>query len=129
MPAADTARLVTDDDELAAVRTALLEEHARLTSERASLQAGLEEVIRGSATGSGADQADSGANTFGREHEQVLLGRVGEAMDQTEQALARIAAGSYGKCESCGNSIGAPRLEAYPRAILCVACKQRAERR
>jgi DnaK suppressor protein len=104
-------------------------ELARLTSERESLQAGLDEVIRDSAAGSGDDQADSGAKTFGREQEQGLLDRVAEAVEQTERALARVEQGSYGNCESCGNPIGAARLEAYPRATLCVSCKQREERR
>jgi DnaK suppressor protein len=114
---------------LAAVRNALTEEHARLLIEQSALQAGLEDVIRDSAAGSGDDQADSGAKTFGREHEQVLLDRVAEAVDQTERAIARIDDGTYGDCESCSRPIGAARLEAYPRATLCVACKQREERR
>jgi RNA polymerase-binding transcription factor len=110
-------------------RNALKDEHARLVSEHAALQAGLQEVIRDSAAGSGDDQADSGAKTFGREHEQVLVDRVAEALDQTERAIARIDAGTYGNCESCGEPIGEARLEAYPRATLCVTCKQRQERR
>ena len=114
---------------LAAVRNSLTEEHARLLLEQAALRAGLDEVIRDSAAGSGDDQADSGAKTFGREHEQVLLDRVAEAVDQTERAISRIDDGTYGVCESCGKSIGEARLEAYPRATLCVTCKQREERR
>lgn len=119
----------TSSGALAGVRAALVEEHARLVLERNALQAGLQEVIRDSAAGSGDDQADSGAKTFGREHEQVLLDRVAEAVDQTERAIARIDEGTYGDCESCGDPIGAARLEAYPRATLCVSCKQRQERR
>ena len=41
----------------------------------------------------------------------------------------RIADGTYGTCESCGLPIGKMRLEAFPRATLCVDCKQREERR
>jgi DnaK suppressor protein len=48
---------------------------------------------------------------------------------QAERALSRIADGSYGVCESCGNPIGKARLQAFPRATLCVTCKQREERR
>ena len=32
-------------------------------------------------------------------------------------------------CESCGEPIGKARLQAFPRAVLCVTCKQREERR
>ncbi|HEV2244099.1 MAG TPA: TraR/DksA C4-type zinc finger protein, partial [Streptosporangiaceae bacterium] len=52
-----------------------------------------------------------------------------ELLAQTEHALARIDAGTYGTCESCGEPIGKERLQAFPRAVLCVSCKQREERR
>jgi RNA polymerase-binding protein DksA len=117
------------DDTYAAVRAVLVADRARLTLEAEVLRAGLDDVIRDSASGSGDDQADSGAKTFGREHEQVLVDRVLEALDQTERAIARIDSGGYGQCESCGQPIGAARLEAFPRAALCVSCKQREERR
>jgi DnaK suppressor protein len=48
---------------------------------------------------------------------------------QTQRALARIDDGSYGVCESCGQPIGKMRLMAFPRATLCLPCKQREERR
>ncbi len=129
MSRAEQKTTVESKDDLAIARIALTEEHARLTLEHAALRAGLQEVIRDSAAGSGDDQADSGAKTFGREHEQALADRVAEALDQTERAIARVDEGTYGNCESCGKPIGAARLEAYPRATLCVVCKQREERR
>src|SRR5690242_11135653 len=129
MPKADQETTAGTKGAQVSARNALKDEHARLTLEHAALQAGLQEVIRDSAAGSGDDQADSGAKTFGREHEQALADRVAEALDQTERAIARLDAGTYGNCESCGKPIGAARLEAYPRATLCVACKQREERR
>ncbi len=52
-----------------------------------------------------------------------------ELLAQNERALARMANGTYGICESCGNPIGKARLQAFPRATLCVQCKQREERR
>jgi DnaK suppressor protein len=48
---------------------------------------------------------------------------------QSERALARIAAGTYGVCESCGEPIGKARLQVFPRATLCMGCKQKQERR
>ena len=47
---------------------------------------------------------------------------------QNERALTRISDGTYGTCESCGNAIGKLRLQAFPRATLCVACKHLQER-
>ena len=51
------------------------------------------------------------------------------ALAQIERALQRIEDGTYGVCESCGNAIGKMRLMAFPRATLCMTCKQREERR
>ena len=48
---------------------------------------------------------------------------------QAERALGRIANRTYGICENCGNPIGKARLQVFPRATLCMTCKQREERR
>lgn len=39
-----------------------------------------------------------------------------------DAALARIAEGSYGRCQSCGGPMGLQRLRALPEARYCVAC-------
>ncbi len=48
---------------------------------------------------------------------------------QIARAQAHIADGTYGICERCGNPIGKGRLQAFPRATLCMTCKQLEERR
>lgn len=83
----------------------------------------------GSGLGAGDDQADAGTKTFEREHQMSLVQNSRDLLTQVERALARVHAGSYGSCESCGTPIGKVRLQAFPRATLCVACKQREERR
>ncbi|GAB6897944.1 TraR/DksA family transcriptional regulator [Kineosporia succinea] len=115
--------------EFEGIRQELVAELSTLQAEQAVVLAGLEEVIRDSQTGSGDDPADSSGKTFGREHEQALLERVNEAVRATREAIDRIDAGTYGVCEGCGQPIALPRLEAFPRAASCVACKQRQERR
>jgi DnaK suppressor protein len=40
-----------------------------------------------------------------------------------EETIAKIEAGEYGYCESCGVEIGLKRLEARPTATLCIDCK------
>ena len=39
-------------------------------------------------------------------------------------ALERLAAGTYGVCENCGEDIGEARLEVVPEATRCVNCAQ-----
>lgn len=44
-----------------------------------------------------------------------------------EQALQRIATGSYGVCTDCGGEIDPERLAVYPTAKRCYTCQQRHE--
>lgn len=46
-----------------------------------------------------------------------------------DEALRRIAEGSFGSCEECSEDIELKRLEARPTATLCVNCKEEQERR
>jgi DnaK suppressor protein len=57
----------------------------------------------------------------------VLVARDLAELSQVEQALARLADGSYGECVDCGNAIPDARLYAYPTATRCVACQSRRE--
>lgn len=42
---------------------------------------------------------------------------------EIDAGLARLAAGTYGRCEDCGGPIGRARLEAIPEATRCVTCQ------
>jgi RNA polymerase-binding protein DksA len=86
-------------------------------------------LMRDSGDGAGHDQADMGATSFERDHELTVLNIEREKVAQIDRALARIEDGTYGVCESCGNPIGKMRVMAFPRATLCLTCKQREERR
>lgn len=43
-------------------------------------------------------------------------------------ALARLEAGEYGRCSTCGEPIPPARLAAQPFAVRCIGCQERAER-
>lgn len=107
----------------------LLEERDRLTEEIAAADADLAEFLRNSGDGSGDDQADYGSSALEREQELTFLNNSRDMLEQTKLSLQRISSGVYGTCESCGNAIGKARQMAFPRASLCVTCKQREERR
>jgi DnaK suppressor protein len=114
----------------------IAEQRGQLAAESAALRADIKRAESdiasrlGDAVGdAGDDQADVGAKTFEREHELALTHNARELLAQNERAIARIESGTYGTCESCGEAIGKARLQAFPRATLCVSCKQREERR
>ena len=115
--------------ELADVRAALLSEEERLRKEIALAEDDLADLLRDSGDGAGDDQADAGTKTFEREHEMSLANNARELLLQNERALGRLHDGTYGVCERCGKPIGKLRLQAFPRATLCVSCKQLEERR
>ncbi len=50
-----------------------------------------------------------------------------EELRAIEYALARINAGSYGICQSCGSPIDEQRLRAIPETPLCIECQTRLE--
>jgi DnaK suppressor protein len=117
------------DAELEAVRGELSTEATALRADIERAESDIASRLGDAVGDAGDDQADVGAKTFEREHEIALTHNARELLEQNERALARIEAGTYGTCESCGEPIGKARLQAFPRATLCVTCKQREERR
>lgn len=115
--------------ELKEVRAELDTEIQRLTEEISAAESDLTEFLKEPIDGAGDDQADAGAKSFEREHELNLVAGARTGLEQNQHALERLEDGSYGICESCGNPIGKLRLQAYPRATLCMTCKSRQERR
>ena len=45
-----------------------------------------------------------------------------QELKKIDHALARIEAGNYLACESCGEPIGEERLKALPTSALCIDC-------
>jgi RNA polymerase-binding protein DksA len=115
--------------ELNAVRKTLTSEAAELAVEIAQAEESFHALIMESGEGAGDDQADAGTKTFEREHEISILSNKKDLLDQTNRALERIEAGTYGACENCGKQIGKLRLqEANPRATMCMPCREREDR-
>lgn len=116
-------------DEVEEARTELLSEALRLRTEITHSEESLVGLMRDSGDGAGDDQADTGTKNITRQSEMALAANAREMLEQTERALERLDAGTYGLCENCGNPIGKARMQAFPRATLCVECKQKQERR
>ncbi|MFE0799225.1 TraR/DksA C4-type zinc finger protein [Streptomyces sp. NPDC058812] len=115
--------------EVEEARGELQSEADRLRTEIDSSERSLQGMMRDSGDGAGDDEADTGSKNITREHELALAATAREVLTQTERALERLDAGTYGLCENCGNPIGKARMQAFPRATLCVECKQKQERR
>jgi len=115
--------------EIAELRNQLATEAAALRADIERAESDIASRLGDAVGDAGDDQADVGAKTFEREHELALTHNARELLAQNERAITRIESRTYGTCESCGEAIGKARLQAFPRATLCVSCKQREERR
>jgi len=60
-----------------------------------------------------------------RNGDEALEETVEHVLGQIERALAGMADGTYGLCESCGRPISAERLAALPYAVRCADCAGR----
>ncbi len=114
--------------EVAEARSELLDEIDRLRAEIASSEATVAGLLRDGGD-SGGDEADTGSKNITREYELALAANTREMLTQAQHALHRLDEGTYGLCEVCGKPIGKARMQAFPRATLCLDDKQKQERR
>ncbi len=111
-----------NDQQLAFFRQLLMDQRAELQSRiDADFQA-LREYEPGS------DIADIGAAEEQRQWQLRLLEREKKLLDKIDEALNRVADGSYGWCEETGEPIGLRRLMLRPTATLCIEAKERQEK-
>ena len=75
--------------------------------------------------------AAAGRSTSGGHHARLRLRALlrqtvasRQALADTEEALARLSAGTYGWCESCGGAIPPQRLAVTPETRYCARCAQ-----
>ena len=69
-----------------------------------------------------SQETDMAIELRNRDRERKLIKKI-------DETIARIEAGEYGYCDSCGVEIGLKRLEARPTATLCIDCKTLEEMR
>lgn len=102
---------------LAAERAAALDRLAGLERERAA-------IIEASGSAGTDDEHDPEGATiaFERQHVAALAAQARAHLAQIDAAMRRLAEGSYGRCERCGQPIGAARLAARPVTTLCIGC-------
>lgn len=107
----------------------LEEEHERIAALIAEREREMEEA---KATETAAernpdpDSADAASMKFEYMKEMSLERNSMDLLRKVEHALERVDAGTYGICESCGETIPVARLEVLPYATTCVNCARKA---
>jgi RNA polymerase-binding protein DksA len=102
---------------LEAERAAALTRIAGLTRE-------FDGMVEASRASNADDEHDPEGATIAFERQQVvaLLDQARRRLADVEAASARLDAGDYGTCESCGRPISSERLAARPAARTCIDC-------
>ena len=106
-------------------RSRLESEQKRLTEELEQLEASsrpTDERREGSPFGKREEEA---TESYELERRLTLEKSIREQLAAVEHALQKFEDGTYGLCDSCGQSIPPERLEALPKATLCLGCKAR----
>ena len=84
-------------------------------------------IIESSDSANTDDEHDPEGATiaFERQHTAALLSQARQHLAEIDAAMARLAAGSYGTCESCGQPVSAARLAARLVTTTCITCASR----
>ncbi len=108
---------MTAADELARARVETLAQIDALVRE-------FDQVVAAAQSANGDDEHDPEGATIAFERQQVaaLLASARRRLADVDDALARIEAGEYGTCASCGRPIAPERLAARPSTRTCIAC-------
>lgn len=106
----------------------LEEEKERLEDLVADYERDLEEArLTESSSDRSPDPGNAEASSMKLEYakELSLEQNTLDLLSKANRALERVEAGTYGICESCGQSIPVERLEVLPYSTLCVECAAR----
>ena len=88
----------------------------------ATLQARLASIKRDVTQEHSGDSAEQAQERENDEVVDAIGNETAQSIRGVTAALERIADGTYGICENCGDQIGQARLEIVPEATRCVAC-------
>ena len=109
------------DTELRTLLTVLRREAAART---ATLDSALAQLVDDRTTQSDDDEHDPEGVPLSAEWSRLsgVLDGARDELQQVDDALARMDAGTYGVCADCGTRIPTARLRVRPFAELCVPC-------
>jgi DnaK suppressor protein len=108
--------------ELTSIRDGLVQSANRLRAELAILNTASAQAASASTLEVLHDEIDIAEHQAELMQDAVQTENATAILEQTEHVLDRLDLGLYGICEKCSGSIGRARLEAFPRATLCITC-------
>jgi DnaK suppressor protein len=73
------------------------------------------------------DAEETSVSDIQEDIELALIQMKAETLTRVNEALERLNAGSYGRCNECGDEISPQRLRALPFAVRCKDCEEARE--
>jgi DnaK suppressor protein len=106
---------------------ALAADRADTVARLAALTREFDGIVESAALGATDDEHDPEGATIAFERAQVasLLEQARSHLADLDEAIRRVEAGTYGRCDDCGQPITAERLAARPAARTCIGCAAR----
>lgn len=95
---------------------------AELEQRLAEMQARLANIKKDVTKGYSGDSAEQAQERENDEVVDAIGNEARQSLHDIQVALDRIADGTYGECEACGEAISEGRLKAIPEATRCVNC-------
>lgn len=124
---------VLKSDEVESFRQVLVDLRARL---RGDLDQMTDEALRrdqpdssGNLSNVPLHMADVGTENYDQEFTLGLIENEQGTLEQVHEALDRINAGTFGRCQECSEPIARPRLQALPYTRHCIQCARELESR
>ena len=122
---------VLKSDEIESFRQVLLGLRSRL---RGDLDQMTDEALRrtqpessGNLSNVPLHMADVGTENYDQEFTLGLIENEQTTLEQVQEALTRIEAGTFGRCQECGDPIAKQRLQALPYTKHCIQCARKLE--
>lgn len=109
-------------DDLASVRALLEQSVVRTQAELARLGADVTRAMSAPIVEILHDELDVASQRSELLQDAVQAENAAAILTQVEHVLDRLDDGLYGVCEACSGPIARARLEAFPRATLCMGC-------
>jgi DnaK suppressor protein len=101
----------------------------RLRTRRDELAAELDRLteppVAGAGVGFGKRVGDGTTEAVERISSTLTARSIAASLADVDRALEKLADGTYGTCDRCGEEIPAARLDAMPAKTICVECAAR----
>lgn len=109
---------------MAGTRQLLDAERKKALRRLATLRVHFDDVVEAAVDSNVDDEHDPEGATIAYERSQLeaLVAQAAATVAETDAAIGRLDAATYGRCESCGGVIADARLAARPLARTCIDC-------